>query len=166
MFSIQRKHSRLVRHMSVSSALIALRWLFVWHWNSSCLPLASFRFCMRPLMWPFMTVNPSIRCLLEVILSASLWIEVGSVLKAKGVAGLDRNLAGAFASLLGYVPRFVLTTPPKTATPRAWSTTTWKSPDFRADSCSAASMYLCTTFSDQTHSFLSCYTVKKRSPGP
>jgi hypothetical protein len=54
-----------------------------------------------------------------------------------------------------------------TATPPpAFSTTTRKSPDFRADCCSAASIYLCATFSDQVHSFLSCYTVKKRSPGP
>jgi hypothetical protein len=58
-------------------------------------------------MWPFMNVNPSIRCLLKAILSASWQMEAGSVPKTKGVAGLDQNVAGAFASPLGYVPRFV-----------------------------------------------------------
>jgi hypothetical protein len=55
-----------------------------------------------------MNVNPSITCLLKVILSASSQMEAGSVLKAKGVAGPDQNVVGMFASLLRYVPRFVL----------------------------------------------------------
>jgi hypothetical protein len=58
-------------------------------------------------MRPFMNVNPSVRCLLKAILRASSWTEAGSAPKTKGVAGPDRNVAGAFASPLGYVPRFV-----------------------------------------------------------
>jgi hypothetical protein len=58
------------------------------------------------------------------------------------------------------------TTPKNSDPPPAFSTTTRKSPEFRPDSYSAASIYLCAIFSDQVHSFLSCYTVKKRSPGP
>jgi hypothetical protein len=108
MFSIQRKHSRLVRHVSVSSALITLRWLFVWRRNSLCLPSASFRFCARPLMQPFMNMNPSVSCLLKAILSASSRMEAGSALKVKGAAGPDWNMASVFALPCGYVPRFVL----------------------------------------------------------
>jgi hypothetical protein len=106
-FSIQRKCSHSIRRVSISSALITLRWLFIWCRNSSCLPSASFRFYARPLIQPFMTVNPSVRCLLKAILNASSWMEAGSALKAKGAAGLDRNVASAFVLLLGYVPRFV-----------------------------------------------------------
>jgi hypothetical protein len=58
-------------------------------------------------MRPFKTVNPSVRCLLKAILSASSRTEAGSVPKAKGAAGPDRNVASTFASPLGYVPRFV-----------------------------------------------------------
>jgi hypothetical protein len=58
-------------------------------------------------MRPFMNVNPSVRCLLKAILSASSRTEAGSVPKTKGAVGPDRNVAGAFASRLGYVPRFV-----------------------------------------------------------
>jgi hypothetical protein len=58
-------------------------------------------------MRPFMNVNPSVRCLLKAILSASSRTEVGSVPKTKGAAGPDRNVAGMFALPLGYVPRFV-----------------------------------------------------------
>jgi hypothetical protein len=56
-------------------------------------------------MRPFMNVNPSIRCLLKVILSMLLQMEAGSALKTKGVAGLDWNMVGTFALLLGYVLR-------------------------------------------------------------
>jgi hypothetical protein len=59
-------------------------------------------------MRAFINVNPSIRCLLKVILSTSSRMEVGSVPKTQGVAGLIWNVAGTFASPLGYIPRFVL----------------------------------------------------------
>jgi hypothetical protein len=59
-------------------------------------------------MHPFMNVNPSVRCLLKVILSMSSWTEAGSVPKTKGVVGLDQNVAGIFALPLGYIPRFIL----------------------------------------------------------
>jgi hypothetical protein len=42
-------------------------------------------------MRPFMTVNPSVRCLLKAILSASSRTEAGSAPKAKGAVGPDCN---------------------------------------------------------------------------
>jgi hypothetical protein len=55
-----------------------------------------------------MNVNLSVRCLLKVNLCMLSQIEVRSVPKRKGVAGLDWNMVGIFALLLRYIPRFVL----------------------------------------------------------
>jgi hypothetical protein len=99
LFSVERRYLWSAHCTSVVPAMIVSSFVCTCHQYYASLPIFSYIIFTRPFMWPFIKVN-------EFTIS---WCRVTSrgCSPLGEAAGPNRNVAGMFASLLGYIPRFV-----------------------------------------------------------